>query len=363
MGKGIAVKTIFELFVAAIILLILVPMLFGSFKEAWAAIMEGLGIVKPSNVEKAVLCSYYRCLEGCSSTRMDETKWTEGNEPVTCQKFCQLPKEWDCTNHPENCYSDAEFSIAENKWVSKNLKVCDDKSEKFPVNISLEKDETIEKSHLKDLMAKDLTCIIPSDAQGTTAFSEVLNSISSPLSALWNIIVFQFKLEWGRLVGSFEDNWLFVDSRLIKSRGSEARCTSSYGTAVTDSSLDELTVSGNKKIFIGTASFKLLNIRFTMTQLIPQQEQENLQCSQNKDKDKCEAANCQWCTNCVDNKANSFYEEICISNLDTCGYKKYCGCYSSESDCKADAECFWCTRFNQCINQAERQTKCPAEAD
>jgi hypothetical protein len=66
MGKGIAVQTVAYLVIAAVIIIFLVPILIRSAGAVWDKILQGVGIIKPpSSLEKAILCSYYRCTEGC----------------------------------------------------------------------------------------------------------------------------------------------------------------------------------------------------------------------------------------------------------------------------------------------------------
>jgi hypothetical protein len=209
----------------------------------------------------------------------------------------------------------------------------------------------------------DVTCIIPSDAEGVGAGKEIVNSALSPLSALWNLIVFQFSLVWKTLTGVFEDNWLLVDSGLIESRGNAVRCTSSYNTAITDNALDELNIMGNKKIYIETDFYNMLGkVKWLATQILSEEQHKNLQCAENKDEDKCESESCQWCPNCVNNKANQFFEDMCISKTEKCEYKKSCGCYDNEDDCKADVDCYWCSQYFKCIDKSKQQTECPSSA-
>lgn len=154
MEKGFAVTTAIELFIAAIILFIFAPMLLKSANAVFTTIMSALGIIKPSDVEQAAFCSYYRCTEGCRDTRVaEEIKWKNGDKTVSCQDFCQLPPEWDCTNNLEKCYTD-----------TKKLTLCGSKAWQFPVKISLSDEYAINSKILNDAAG----CIVSSDSTPST---------------------------------------------------------------------------------------------------------------------------------------------------------------------------------------------------
>jgi len=142
MGKGFAVTTMVELVIAAIILFLLVPPLFGVFKEVYAAIMQSLGLIKYSNIEEAMKCSYYRCVEGCASPRMLETKWTEGGDTVDCNKYCQDP-------------------LKGGFYEGDDLKVCGENADRYPVKVEVKTDtsETISKDHVSNIATPD-NCIV-----------------------------------------------------------------------------------------------------------------------------------------------------------------------------------------------------------
>lgn len=262
MGKGdLQVSTILYLIIAVIILLIFAPMIVRVSGDVMNSIGMALGIVKPSNIEQAILCSYYRCIEGCSSTRMEEIKWKEGNEVVFCQDFCNPSDVFgDCSSDLADCYTDTD-----------KLTICADKANKYPVNITLGKsEEKIEKSHLKIPTAVDVKCIIPSNAQGIDVASEIVKGILSPLTSLWNIIKALYSNQWAILTSSYEDNWLAVNSTLIKSRGTEVRCTWSIGIPITDNSVDELVIKPNTKIKIVSSYFNFLDkVKLLITGVVP----------------------------------------------------------------------------------------------
>lgn len=131
MGKGFAVTTMIELIIAAVILFLFIPMVFGSAKDVWNSIMIALNIIKPSAMEQAILCSYYRCTKGCADPKILEISWKDPNtgKPIECNSYCQFPKEWNCSTNPRNCYSDTT-----------KLTVCDGYSKKSPIKVEVKND-------------------------------------------------------------------------------------------------------------------------------------------------------------------------------------------------------------------------------
>jgi len=143
------VSTMLGLIIAAIILAIFGPMLFGIGKQVYASVLESLGLITLTNVEKAMQCSYYRCVEGCASIKMEEKKWTDGNDQVTCNDFCNnLPCKIE-DNNLADCYTDTN-----------KLTVCGWHAKKYPVSVSTSKEPSITKSHITDVA----TCIVTSDS-------------------------------------------------------------------------------------------------------------------------------------------------------------------------------------------------------
>jgi hypothetical protein len=180
---------------------------------------------------------------------MTEVKWTDGKKTVYCNDFCSLP----CTTeNAGDCFSDTDA-----------LTVCNDKSEKYPVNITINDEETIEKSHLriqlKNSMSLEVNCIIPSDSKGTDATREYIKNLLSPLTSYAKGMADAFINLWGLLAGNFEDNWLVIDSNLIKSRGSGTDCTTSWGNLLNHDSLENLVIKKNNTIYIRTGSYNFID--------------------------------------------------------------------------------------------------------
>lgn len=135
MKKGFAVTTVIELVIAAIILLLLFPMIIKVSAQVWETIAMSLGLITPSNVERAVECAYYRCTEGCASVRMNEIAWVEGTETIRCLKFC----------------ADEKF------YEGGDLKICTN-SRKYPVNVTISKTPYVNQKHIGTVA----TCIVDS---------------------------------------------------------------------------------------------------------------------------------------------------------------------------------------------------------
>jgi hypothetical protein len=76
-------------------------------------LLEEWGLIKKPNIVNAILCSYYRCTEGCvSSLNVENLKWEEidpntgKTKTVFCREFCAPnPSRLDYTCDSSNCYS------------------------------------------------------------------------------------------------------------------------------------------------------------------------------------------------------------------------------------------------------------------
>ena len=358
MGKGSwSIEILVGLLIAVFILVVFVPMIGRVAAEVWNSLLQALGVIKPTNIEKAILCSYYRCVEGCNSPKMEEITWTDYNitknkmEPRSCQDFCRLP----CTEaNVGECYTDTD-----------DFTVCEDKSEKFPVKVTIKDAETIEKSHLKISVSSpvsiDVDCILPSDAKGPDTFNDFLKSLLSPLSSYWNSLARSLGITWGALIGSFERNWLIVDSSLIKSRGTESDCIEPLdGKTVTHESVDSLSLKKNNTIYIKTGYQNLGwgKIKFVTTQVMSNKTYTQYSCGNYLIQNDCESStlDCKWCPRCSGNQENQFGKDMCIAQTDECIYRKSCHCYNEE-DCGKDADCLFCPvpapSLNRCLDKSE----------
>jgi hypothetical protein len=116
--KGVE-TTIPRLIVAVIICLVFFLILFPAVQKVWAYIQEKFGLTSLSPLEKAVLCAYYRCMEGCAGDNTNEY----------CSDF------WvDACNKPEKA-----------GLLGSDLKVCDWASEQYPVELKDISEQEIKK--------------------------------------------------------------------------------------------------------------------------------------------------------------------------------------------------------------------------
>jgi hypothetical protein len=223
MGKGITQERIVFLVLAVIFFGLAVFVIFKIFPSLITQIELALGIIKLSNVEKATLCSIYRCVEGCMSMKIQELAWKEGDKTVYCQEFC--------TGKP--------YGI--DKLPSTNI--CDPK---YPINITLKEKEKIEKSHLVLGLAgvSDVRCILPTNAGGPDIWSILRFSLTSP----WQSIINAWKLLTG---GTISENILIVDQGIIAGKGNKEDCVAAGTTMIiSHDSLQQLTLREGKTIKI-----------------------------------------------------------------------------------------------------------------
>ena len=144
MGKGqVGERTIF-IIGGVIFFVIAMFILFKIFPNVYGDIMMWLGVIKPTIIEQAMLCSYHRCADGCMSGKVQEISWKEEgkDKPTNCQDFCQ--------DLPDDAYTKDFWGNMEPQ-----LKVC---NENYPVNITLDKKNldatgTLNKDHITDIDA------------------------------------------------------------------------------------------------------------------------------------------------------------------------------------------------------------------
>jgi len=133
--KGFVTGTTLKIILMLLVLVIAIIFLPKAFQAASSVIIDiqsKLGMVTLSNIEKAIRCAYYRCADGgCLNTAVTEIKWEEDGKEIECQEFCR--------NLPRGM-----------------LTSCNENSTKHPVSINLEKEETIELSHLS---SEGIECI------------------------------------------------------------------------------------------------------------------------------------------------------------------------------------------------------------
>ena len=129
MSKGVETRAVFFIVAVVVGLFILWFLLSRLFPSIMYEIMKIFGVVKPSNIENAILCSYHRCIDGCMSAKVQGLSWEEDGKTVNCnEKFC--------SELPDNVYEDVDG----NGKPKMPLRVCG-KGKDSPVNITLKKNE------------------------------------------------------------------------------------------------------------------------------------------------------------------------------------------------------------------------------
>ncbi|MHA1852020.1 MAG: hypothetical protein ACTSUF_00755, partial [Candidatus Heimdallarchaeaceae archaeon] len=143
--------------------------LFPAFKRVYAYIQEQFGLQRPlTQVEKAILCSYYRCVEGCVSDNTD--KYCAEFEPSACAE-----------------------PVANGAYEG-DLKVCGSNAEKYPIEVTLTDPKTIHKE-----IEINPSCIVPTSSAVEDDQKHYIESCAN--------------------------NWIIVDSELVKSKGESETCT------------------------------------------------------------------------------------------------------------------------------------------
>jgi hypothetical protein len=173
--KGLS-KTIVFLVLSVILFIIILGINFPLVHRVLGFIQEQFKTTSLSSVEKAILCSYYRCTEGCGSDEAD--------------KYCSAFWEDACSKPQLLGFSDNE------------LRVCDWNALQFPVKVSITENEKVYKENLKD----------------------VAHCILTEKSDTW---------DWeGWKTPHTRDNLLFIPERLLLNKQIEDECKVGSGTDV-----------------------------------------------------------------------------------------------------------------------------------
>jgi hypothetical protein len=259
MGKGIG-KEVVVLVVAVIFGGVIIFILFKFVPNLINSILFALGVVKPNDLENAILCSIHRCADGCMSSRVKEITWKEGDRTVSCQEFC-LPEniqvyqgaQCSCLTTPgpmpefemekkvcsfncklkegkDECASDEDCIPIE---LGRELKICD---KSYPVNITIDKPQTVDISHLL------LT--------GSSAPSIDGIGISDT-----NLFLLSASAIWQALFGWIKpgvDNIIIVESSLVMSRGE------SFGIPTLYKSVEIGSKTQKETVYISTMQIPLL---------------------------------------------------------------------------------------------------------
>jgi hypothetical protein len=250
MGKGIAVSTVAYLVIAVVIIIFLLPILIRSAGAVWDQILRGLGITKPTALEKAIECSYYRCIEGCRSYKVtDEIEWEDNGRTVKCNEFCNIPD---------------EFRPSDNK-------ICGWIAMQYPVELS---NFSSDKEIGKQIGDIKFDCIIPGDSSkiglnqqklafmigaGVAGFGGASLCIAS--LATFETIVGPI-VACGIALGStiyfiatgktYYNNIFIPDASIIAHRTTTTCEKSGFDVGTIEDAIDTFKVSTNKKLYIYT---------------------------------------------------------------------------------------------------------------
>jgi hypothetical protein len=262
MGKGSTQERIIFFILAVIFFGLVVFVIWKFFPTLITQIELALGIIKLSNVEKATLCSIYRCVEGCMSMKVQELSWkdeTYENGIATCQDFC--------TGKPYGIGPE----LPDDAYEQQTTRIC---NSKYPVIIKLKEKEKIEKSHLVLGLEKisDVRCILPTDATGPNA---------------WDIFRFTITQQWQNLAnawqaitgGTISENILIVDNQIVAGKGNKEDCVAAGTTLIiSHDSLQQLTLDKEKtiKITTGFAQLPIVNVNFMLTYMAEKDKYEQI---------------------------------------------------------------------------------------
>lgn len=163
--------------------------IFRVFRGGISTIESALGSLRgefmASNVERAILCAIYRCVEGCLSENTKKISWKSGDRTVYCR-------------------SEEPGGPCSAPGVGETHKVCD---ENYPVIVKLgDKEEKIDKNNLffESSGYKGVSCILPSGRLIGFGYSNPLDAIRMA--------------SWGSV-------WIIVNNSLISEYGGGEQCS------------------------------------------------------------------------------------------------------------------------------------------
>lgn len=132
-GADKIVWIVVALVLVVIFLAIFVPILLGGGKWGFSTIQKMIGdwlnfqSPEEKTLLKAVVCAYFRCIEGCGSGKVKQANWEDENgEKVSClDNFCK------------------------DEWRNGEGKICGDVAKENPVKVYLDSSVTITEEHWK----------------------------------------------------------------------------------------------------------------------------------------------------------------------------------------------------------------------
>lgn len=233
-GKGEAVKTVVEISLAIVVIVVCVAFVMGPGRSVMMNVMENIkefinGIFdflgkeeKKEMFVAALKCSYDRCKDGCFDV--------EDNELINCKSdFCDI----------EN------YGL----WMDGvEKRVCGFNAFQYPVEIELKDDTKLTKSkHLKDF-----DCIFSMRTDHFNFWTFIRNFMFGGVRSSFNIISDIFKIIFGKDPDKY--NFLLIDNDLIvdDTKGWGSRCTVS---GIDYDSYKELELS-SEEMFISSSDFK-----------------------------------------------------------------------------------------------------------
>jgi hypothetical protein len=242
MGKGVTQERII-FFILAVIFFGLVVFIFFKFLPSLITqIQLALGIIKMSNIEKATLCSIYRCIEGCMSMRVQELSWKEGDQTVHCQQFCTGEPYGIGPELPDDAYTREWWGLGAQE---PSLRIC---NPKYPVIIKLKEKEKIEKSHLVlgETRVSDVRCVLSTDSSGP----DILSIFTYFVGGVWQSVLNVWALTTG---GTVSENILMIDQGIVAGKGNKEDCVvAGTSIVVSHDSFQQLTLDGGKTIKIAS---------------------------------------------------------------------------------------------------------------
>jgi hypothetical protein len=252
--KGIE-KTAVFIVVAAIFGIVTLFIMLTSGQKVLAFILEKFGLTPPlSPLEKAILCSYYRCVDGCGAEGADTT-----------QKYCADLYEgsWaDVCSKPEL----AGFAEGD------DLKVCGWNAMQYPIEL---KGFSEDKEIGKQIVNVKFDCIIPGDSKkmginqqklaallgvGGGAFSFTTLCIASIATLGWTILApistcgfAAGSIAYLFMTGqTYYNNIFILDASIIKWRETSPCDKSGFDIGRIEDAIEKFKVSTNKRLYIFT---------------------------------------------------------------------------------------------------------------
>jgi hypothetical protein len=145
--KGFTVGTIAELIIAIIVMVVVLPILFRAAGNVWDQLAESFGIVKYSPIERALICYYYLCTEGCSGPKFNDFCSSDKIGRENYEGVCSFPASLGVDG--EQCYKAY--------W-------------QFPMRVKLDSESELSMDRLKKKVEKKFVVIEDSNTKVDKSF-------------------------------------------------------------------------------------------------------------------------------------------------------------------------------------------------